>query len=88
MSSWSKDALRAHVDRLALDHEGDAFVAEIERFGREHLDRRERHLLYDVLMERANLRGRIADSARERARSGWTRRMLEGRLRRRRGPSR
>jgi hypothetical protein len=85
MSGWSKEALGAHVDVLAREHEGDAFVSAVNRFGHEQLDRRERRLLYDVLMERA-LRGRITEAARERWRSGWTRRMLEGRLGRRRPP--
>jgi hypothetical protein len=83
MSGWSKEAIGARVDKLAGEHQGDAFVAAVKRFGREDLDRRERSVLYDVLMERANLRGMIRQAARERWRSGWTRRMLEGRLRRR-----
>ena len=83
MSDWSKEALRARVDKVARECEGDEFVAEIERFGRSQLSRRERHLLYDVLMERADMRGRIADAAQERVRSGWTRRMLQGRVGRR-----
>ena len=87
MSGWSKEALGAHVDVLAQEHKGDAFVSAVDRFGREQLDPRERRLLYDVLMERA-MRGRITEAARERWRSGWTRRLLEGRLGRRppRGP--
>ena len=83
MSGWSKDAIRARVAELALEQRGDAFVAAIERFGRDELDGRERQLLYDVLMNRANLRRRIAEAARERIRSGWTSRMLEGELKRR-----
>jgi hypothetical protein len=82
MSGWSKEAIGARVDELALEQRGDAFVAAIERFGCDELDGHERQLLYDVLIERANLRGRIAKAARERIRSGWTRRMLEGQLKR------
>ena len=76
------------VDQLARDHQGDAFVAAVKAFGEEQLDDRERKLLHDVLMERANLRGRITAAARERRESGWTRRMLEGRFGRPRGRSR
>lgn len=83
MSGWTKEALVARVEALASKHEGDAFVAAVEQFSREALDRRERRLLYDVLMEKANLRGMIKEAAAERRRSGWTRRMLEGRLGRR-----
>jgi hypothetical protein len=83
MSGWSEEAIGAHVDELAREQQGDAFVAAVERFGREELDRRERAVLYDVLMQRAALRRRIGEAARERMRSGWTRRMLEGRLGRR-----
>jgi hypothetical protein len=79
MSGRSKESLGAYVDELARELEGDAFVAAVARFGREELDARERRLLYDVLMERA-MRGRIREAARERRRSGWTRRLLEGRL--------
>jgi hypothetical protein len=85
MSGWTKETLGAHVDVLAREHKGEAFVSAVGRFGHENLDRRERRLLYDVLMERA-MRGRITEAARERWRSGWTRRMLEGRLGRRRPP--
>ncbi len=81
MSGRSKEELGAYVDKLAREHQGDAFVSAVERFGREELDARERRRLYDVLMERA-MRGRIRDAARERRHMGWTRRLLEGRLRR------
>lgn len=75
------------MEAFARDHEGDEFVAAVEQFSRQALDRRERALLYDVLMEKANVRGMIKDAAAERRRSGWTRRMLEGKIGRRgRGP--
>lgn len=80
MSGWTKEAIVVRVESLARDHEGDAFVAAVEQFSRQTLDRKERVLLYDVLMEKANVRGMIKEAAAERRRSGWTRRMLEGRL--------
>jgi hypothetical protein len=83
MSGWTREALGTRVDALAREHEGDAFVAAVEQFSRQALDKRERVVLYDVLMERANLRGMIKHAAAERRSSGWTRRMLEGRLGRR-----
>lgn len=83
MSGWSKEAIGARVDQLAREHQGDAFVAAVRDFGQQQLDERERRVLHDVLMKRANLRGRITAAARERRESGWTRRLLEGRLRRR-----
>ncbi len=84
MGVWSREAIGARVDELALEHRGVAFVAAVERFGHEALDDRERRLLYDVLMKRANIPGRISAAARERRRSGWGRRMLETQLGRRR----
>jgi hypothetical protein len=80
---WSKEAIGARVDQLARDHQGDAFVAAVQAFCDELLDDGERTLLQDVLMERANLRRRIGDAARDRRRSSWSRRMLEGRFGRR-----
>jgi hypothetical protein len=80
---WSKEAIGARVDQLARDHKGDAFVAAVEAFGREQLSDRERSLLYDVLMERAKLRQRITAAANERREDGWTKRMVDGRIRRR-----
>jgi hypothetical protein len=80
---WSKEALGARVDQLARDYKGDAFVAAVESFGREQLTDRERTLLYDVLMERAKLKQRITAAARERREDAWSKRMLEGRFRKR-----
>jgi hypothetical protein len=82
MAGWSHEAIATRVDHLARDYEGDAFVAVVEQFARE-LDRRERKILYDVLMQRANMRGMIKKAAHERRHSGWTRRFVEGRLGRR-----
>ncbi len=82
MTGWSREALGLQVDAFAREHEGDAFVQAVETFGRE-LDRRERKVLFEVLIERAKLRSFIADATRQRVRDGWTRRMLEGRFRRR-----
>jgi hypothetical protein len=80
---WSKEAIGARVDQLARDHEGDEFIAAVKAFGEEQLDDRERTLLYDVLMERAKLRQRITAAARERREDAWSKRMLEGRCRKR-----
>ena len=45
MSGRSKEELGAYVDKLAREHQGDAFVSAVERFGREELDARERRRL-------------------------------------------
>jgi hypothetical protein len=78
---WSKEAIGARVDQLARDHKGDDFVAAVRAFGEGQLDDRERVLLHDVLMERANLRQRITAAARERREDAWSKRMFEGRFR-------
>lgn len=83
---WTKEALGARVDAIASEHQGDAFVAAVEQFSRQALDQHDRALLYDVLMERANLRDLVTDAAAARRRQGWTRRMLEGQIGRRRPP--
>jgi hypothetical protein len=80
---WSKEAIGARVDQLARDLEGDDFVAAVKAFGDEQLNDKERQLLYDVLMKRAKLSGRINAAARERMDDGWTKRMLGGRVRKR-----
>jgi hypothetical protein len=73
---WSKDAIGARVDQLARHFEGDDFVKAVQAFNESSLNRKERGILQDVLMERANLRNRIADAAQERRTNGWLRRML------------
>jgi hypothetical protein len=78
---WTKTAIGARVDQLAGEHQGDAFIAAIRQFS-EQLSEKERRVLQDVLMARANLRSRIADAAQERRTSGWMRRLLAGELRR------
>ncbi len=79
---WTKVAISARVDQLAGQHQGDAFVLAVRQFS-EQLDPKERNVLQDVLMAKANLRSRIADAAQERRTNGWLRRMLAGDLRRR-----
>jgi hypothetical protein len=79
MRNWSREAIEAYVDELARSKRGDAFVTAVRRFGEVELDRGEQDVLADVLLERADLRRRIGDAARERSRQGWSRRMLEGR---------
>ena len=81
---WSKEAIGARVDQLARDHKGDDFVAAVKAFGEEQLNGKERQMLYDVLMKRAKLSGRINSAARERLDDGWTKRMVDGRIRKRR----
>ena len=80
---WSKEAIGARVDQLARDLEGDNFVAAVKAFGDEQLNHKERQLLYDVLMKKAKLPNRINAAARERMDDGWTKRMVDGRLRKR-----
>ncbi len=83
---WTKVAISARVDQLAGEHEGDAFVLAVRRFS-EQLDAKERNVLQDVLMAKANLRSRIADAAQERRTNGWLRRMLDGKRGHRSTPS-
>jgi hypothetical protein len=80
---WSKEAIGARVDQLARDHKGDEFVAAVKRFGDEQLSDKERQMLYDVLMKRARLGKRINAAARERVEDGWTKRMIDGRIKKR-----
>jgi hypothetical protein len=53
---WSRRQLSEHLDALAAEHEGPAFVEAIERFAAELRDE-ERELLGEVLLERADERG-------------------------------
>ena len=78
--AWSKEAIGARVDQFAQEFEGDDFVAAVKTFGDEQLSAKERVLLHDVLMERANLRGRIRDAARQRREDAWLKRMMDGRF--------
>jgi hypothetical protein len=84
---WSKEAIGARVDQLARDHKGDDFVAAVKAFGNEQLNDRERRLLHDVLMHRANVRQRITAAARERREDAWTKRMFDGRFKKSKRPS-
>jgi hypothetical protein len=83
---WSREAIGARVDQFARDLEGDDFVVAVKAFGDEQLNDKERQLLYDVLMKRAKLAGRINAAARERVDDGWTKRMFDGRIRKPRTP--
>ncbi len=49
---WTRQALEARVAKLAEEHEGQALVDAVVRFG-EQLDEAERELLGKVLLERA-----------------------------------
>jgi hypothetical protein len=79
---WSREAIGARVDHLARQHEGDAFVAAVVAFAESDLDRRERAVLYDVLIQRGK-RGVVTRAIDERRRDGWMRRLMEGRVGRR-----
>lgn len=50
--------IELRVDELAAEHEGEAFVAAVQRYASE-LDRDERKLLGEVLVDRANLVGGV-----------------------------
>lgn len=49
---WTRAALETKVEKLATEHEGEALVDAVRRFG-EQLDADERALLGQVLLERA-----------------------------------
>lgn len=66
--------LEAHVDRLAAEHEGRAFVDAARRFAA-GLDREERDVVARMLLDRAPV-GESAIAERSRAK-GWVRRMLD-----------
>ena len=83
---WSKEAIGARVDQLARDHKGDDFVAAVKAFGDEQLTEKERTLLYEVLMSRAKLSSRINVAARERLDDGWTKRLVDGRIKKKPKP--
>ena len=54
--TWSPRLLAEHVDELASEHEGRAFVEAVERFAAE-LGEEDREALGRVLLERARERG-------------------------------
>jgi hypothetical protein len=54
--SWSRRTLSERVDELADEHDGSAFVAAVKGLAGE-LDEKERALLGEVLLERAERRG-------------------------------
>ncbi len=54
--SWTRDRLAEHVEALASEHEGKAFVEAVERFAAE-LGDADREALGHVLLERAPERG-------------------------------
>ena len=82
---WSKEAIGARVDQLAGEHEGEAFIDACRQFS-EQLDERERRVLQDVLMKKANIPGRIREAARQRRQDAWLKRMMDGRFSVRRRP--
>ena len=76
---WTKEAIGARVDQLAGEHQGDEFIEACRRFS-EQLSDKERGVLQDVLMAKANLRGRIREAARQRRQDAWLKRMMDGRF--------
>jgi HEAT repeat protein len=72
----TKQEIGARVDALAHDHEGDAFVAAMERLSAE-LGPDDRQVLQQVLLERAADEADFQQALRKRALAqGWTRRTL------------
>jgi hypothetical protein len=72
----TKQKIGARVDALAHDHEGDAFVAAMERLSAE-LGPDDREVLQQVLLERAADEADFQQALRKRALAqGWTRRTL------------
>lgn len=53
MAGWTREAIVTRVEALSREHEGEEFVAAVERFSRAVLDEHERTILHDVLMKRA-----------------------------------
>jgi hypothetical protein len=73
---WSRAELTAHVDGVARRHEGDAFVTEIAGFAKT-LDKADRTVLEEVLLERARRDDTTAAAVRSRSEEpGWFRRTL------------
>ncbi|MGH3041053.1 MAG: HEAT repeat domain-containing protein [Gaiellaceae bacterium] len=72
----TKQEIGARVDALAHDHEGDAFVAAMERLSAE-LSPEDRRVLQQVLLERAADEADFQQALRKRAlEKSWTRRTL------------
>jgi hypothetical protein len=73
---WNRAELTAHVDGLARRHEGDAFVTEIAGFAKT-LERADRTVLEEILLERARREETTAAAVRSRSEEpGWFRRTL------------
>lgn len=73
---WSRAGLTAHVEALAHERKGEAFVAEIAKLSRS-LEPGERALLEEVLLERARREDSVGRAVRARAEEpGWLRRTL------------
>ena len=72
----AKEEIGARVDSLAATHDGDEFVAAVERLAKE-VGPEGRPVLQEVLLERAAEEEAFQEALRQRAAAkGWTRRML------------
>jgi hypothetical protein len=73
---WTREAMTAHVEGLALGRDGDAFINEIAGFAKS-LEPEDRELLEEVLLARAKREEGVAQAVRRRAEEpGWLRRTL------------
>jgi hypothetical protein len=73
----TKAEIGARIDSLAAAHEGDEFVAAVERLA-EEVGPEGRPALQEALLERAAAEEEFQEAIRQRAAAkGWTRRMLD-----------
>lgn len=73
----TKEEIGARIDALAAAHEGDEFVAAVERLADE-VGPDGRPALQEALLERAAAEEKFQEAVRQRSvAKGWTRRMLE-----------
>jgi hypothetical protein len=74
VAAVDREEIAARVDRLAREHEGEAFVAAVEELA-SGLDQEERDVLGAVLLDRSRA---LQDAAAERSSAkGWIRRTLD-----------
>lgn len=73
---WTRAELTVHVEALARERLGEAFVAEIAKLARS-LEPEDKALLEEVLLERARHEEGVGAAVRRRAEEpGWLRRTL------------
>jgi hypothetical protein len=74
---WTREALEARIDALKAEHSGKDFAKAIKRFADDTLDREERDLLREILLERAAAEAAHNEELDDRIRhGGWMRRQL------------